>query len=68
MDNRKKSLVLLNEDPHCDRDIMWESQGLKSTIDFILVNQTMYSKFSHMKFDEESQFTLSDHAVLSAFF
>ena len=57
-----KNLILLNGDPRCSGEITWENRGFKSSIDFILVNQTMYSKFNHMKIDEEkSQFDLSDH-------
>lgn len=63
------NLMLLNADPQCSGEITWESRGLKSSIDFILVNQHMYRKFCNMKIDEEKTiYDLSDHNLLSAYF
>ena len=64
-----QNLMLLNADPQCSGEITWESRGLKSSIDFILVNQHMYDKFCNMKIDEEKAiYDFSDHNLLSAYF
>lgn len=60
------NLVLLNGDTKCTGEITWESRGMTSAIDFVLVNQNMYSTFIHMNIDEKKyNYDLSDHNLLS---
>lgn len=62
-------MILLNGNVRCNGETTWESRGLKSAIDFILVNQDMYSKFINMIIDEEREkYDLSDHNRMSALF
>lgn len=65
----KESLILLNNDDRCDGQFTREEGGIKSAIDFVLVNSIMYQNFINMKIDEEKNiYDLSDHCVLQTNF
>lgn len=65
----EKNLILLNDDPKCTGEITWQNKISKSAIDFLLINQSMYDRFKHMKIDENKEkLDLSDHNMISATF
>lgn len=59
------NLVLLNADDRCKGEVTREENGVISSLDFILVNGRMYSKFLGMDIDEQKDlFSLSDHCLI----
>ena len=59
------NLILLNGDDKCNGEITREENGIKSTIDFILVNSNMYPVFKEMEIDEDKKiYDLSDHCLI----
>ena len=64
-------LILLNYDDRCTGEVTWKraNGNQKSTVDYILVNEAMYDKFTDMIIDEEEEiYDQSDHNLLSARF
>lgn len=62
-------LILLNYDEKCTGEVTWTRGNQNSTIDYILVNETMYDKFISMTIDEDKEiYDLSDHNLLTARF
>ena len=64
-------LILLNYDDRCTGEVTWKraNGNQKSTVDYILVNEAMYDKFTDMIIDEEEEiYDRSDHNLLSARF
>lgn len=60
------NLVMLNGHPDCIGEITWSQRERESTIDFVLVNNTLHKKFISMLIDEEKDlFDLSDHNLLT---
>lgn len=65
---RRWNLTLLNADDRCDGEITREQRGERSAIDFVLVNDRLYSCFVRMSIDEKkSTFDLSDHCLIKLF-
>lgn len=65
----KESMILLNNDDRCIGQYTREESGMKSAIDFVLVNSNMYQNFVNMEIDEEKHmFDLSDHCVIQITF
>ena len=63
------NLSLLNGDDSCTGVATREESGNRSTIDFVLVNKEMYSKFEEMIVDENKEYyDLSDHCLIKVNF
>ena len=61
----KFNLILLNGDDGCEGEITREENGRRSAIDFILINDRMYTKFIKMSIDEDKNiYSLSDHCLI----
>ena len=59
------SLVMLNDDYKCTREITWSRNEQRSVIDYVLVTNQVYGKFKSMTIDEKKQiFDLSDHNLI----
>ena len=55
-------LIILNLDMRCEGEITRQQGDIKSTIDFMLVNESMSNSFSKMFIDEDREITnFSDH-------
>ena len=63
----KNNLILQNNHIDCIGEITWERGENKSTIDYIIVNNSLHNKFISMNIDEERNFfDLSDHNLITA--
>ena len=59
------NLINLNSTPECKGKITWQARGLKSAIDYALMNRKSYKFFKEMSIDEEKDiFDLSDHCII----
>ena len=60
-----KEMILVNIDGKCEGEITWQRNEMKSTIDFVVVNEKMYELIIGMKIDEKKElFELSDHNMI----
>ena len=65
----KWNLILLHGDLRCEGIHTQHQNGQKNAIDFIIVNQVLYSYFVGMKIDEDKlECDLSDHCLCDAWF
>ncbi|CAL4106290.1 unnamed protein product, partial [Meganyctiphanes norvegica] len=63
------NLTMLNLDDRCEGTTTWEARDQKSTVDFVLVNQKMYSRFIEMEIDEKREkIDISDHNLITVTF
>ena len=63
------NLILLNGDAKCTGSTTREENGFKSTIDYIMINDSLYNNFRNIVIDEEKDlYDLSDHCLLNANF
>ena len=61
----KFNLIMLNLDDRCKGTTTREENGIKSTIDFVLICQKLYKNYLSMEIDEEKNyFDMSDHCIL----
>ena len=61
----KNNLIMLNRTEDCEGKITWEARGLKSAIDYALVNRNMIKYFKAMYIDEQKEmYDLSDHCLM----
>ena len=61
----KFNLILLNLDDRCQGITTREENGIKSTIDYVLICQKLYENYLSMEIDEDKNyFDLSDHCIL----
>ena len=59
------NLILLNGNDRCEGQITRSIREERSSIGFVLVNRSAYSKFRKMKVDEEKNwFDTSDHCMI----
>ena len=59
-------LTLMNGDEKCEGTITREQGNMKTAIDMVLMNRTLYEKCKSMKIDEEKQVLhISDHNLIS---
>ena len=65
----KYNLVIANLEESCEGVYTWGKNESTSVIDYILINQTMYSRMIKMVIDEKQEtFDLSDHNMLEIYF
>ena len=61
----KYKFTLLNDDAKCEGEITWARDNQKSIIDYALVTDKFYDKYSKMKIDEEQEkMDISDHNLI----
>lgn len=62
-------LILLNDVPECKGAVTWQQGEKKSTIDFILTSEKLFTNFENMIIDENWEETcMSDHNLIKATF
>ena len=65
----KYNLTIANMDDRCEGERTWERGHSYSTIDYVMINNTISNKFLKMKIDEEQRwYDLSDHNLIEATF
>ena len=65
----RHNLVLLNDNERCHGKVTWQERNMKSTIDYMMVNEKMYNKFEKMVIDEQKEeIDFSDHNLIAASF
>ncbi|CAL4065751.1 unnamed protein product [Meganyctiphanes norvegica] len=63
------NLTMLNLDDRCEGTTIWEAREQKSTVDFVLVSQKMYSRFIEKEIDEKREkIDISDHNLITVKF
>ena len=63
------NLTILNLEDNCEGVYTWSRGNLKSAVDYILINDIMYSQYLGMKIDEhKEELDLSDHCLVTVKF
>ena len=63
------NLVIANLDDRCEGETTWSRGGMKSTIDYIMIDRKLMEIYQKMIIDEDQiQWELSDHNLIEAVF